>query len=643
MSLPSPANRQGDVPSHSARYPVAEEAARRELAKILESTTFHGSETLKRFLRYTFERTLRGQGDQLKEYRLGVEVFDRPSSFDPRIDPVVRMAARRLRAKLQEYRETEGQKDQIWIDVPKGAYAANFVPNNTTVKQLMTDARPDQSARRWLALVAVLLLLAGAIAIVYWAGGSREPRTSAQPQAASIAVLPFLNLTPNQGDEYLSDGLTDELTSALSRLPGLRVVARTSAFKFKGKAEDVRTIGAQLKVDSLLEGSLQRSGERIRITVHLVRAADGYHIWSETYERSAKDMFEVEDEVSRAIAATLQIRLAAGQGPPILKESTASPEAHALYLKGRYSWNKRTTQSVQQSIEYFNEALKLDPNYASAYAALADAYTVMAVNDQAPPQQTMEKAWQAARRALQLDDSLVESYAVLAQIKLFHDRDFPGAGQLFQRGLEMDPNSAMAHQWYGLFFMWQGRFAEASRELHKAKELDPLSFMIPFDLALSDVYSRQYDQAAAEARKIIEVEPNFAFAHDVLGSALEQKHLYPEAIAEYQKYLELSNGEPEAIMRLGHVYAVSGQRELALRMLRKLEEPPKGGYVSPCYISMLYAGLGDKDRSLLWLKRAFNQRNATVILIGVEPAFDPVRSDPRFQDLIRRWGLAPQT
>ena len=354
----------------------------KELEKILSSIAFRGAEGLRRFLRYSVEHTLHGEGDQLKEYRLGVEVFDREASFDPRLDPVVRMAARRLRSKLQEYYRGEGIRDPIWIAVPKGSYAAAF--SRGAAKQLPTYVveRPEPTKYWRLAVIALALLLTTVIgAVIYWIRARQSQIGSNEPP--SLAVLPLLNLTGNLDNEYFCDGVTDELTSAVSRLPGVRVVARTSAFKFKNKPEDVRSIAEQLNVSSVLEGSLQKSGERLRITVQLIRASDGFHIWAQTYDRDSGDAFAVEDEITQTIADTLRVRLAQAQQAGRPRRINA--ESHELNLRGRYWLNRRTPPDLWKAIAYFNQALEKDPAYAQAYLGLAEAYSTLGANDQASP------------------------------------------------------------------------------------------------------------------------------------------------------------------------------------------------------------------------------------------------------------------
>jgi adenylate cyclase len=371
------------------------EFIRAELGHALASVTFRNSDRLSQFLRFVVERTLAGNAEQLKEYSIGVEVFGRPSSYDPRLDPVVRLEARRLRAKLLQYYESEGRDDLIRIEVPKGGYSAVFLrkralperpaAENSAV-ETPSSARPaSPSSVRWLRwLVPAAAAICLAILGVLFARRAPGHKAASDP-VASVAVLPFQNLSANPEDEYFSDGFTDELISALGRVPGLRVAARASTFHFKGTNENLRSIAEQLNVGSIVEGSIQKKGDDIRITAELIRIADGYRIWTETYTRKTADTQAVENDFSRSIASALTKTLA---GMPAAEASrhTADPEAHELYLRGRYWWNRRSLADMLKAVRYFNQALEHDPVYAEAYLGLGDTYAVMGVNEQAPPQ-----------------------------------------------------------------------------------------------------------------------------------------------------------------------------------------------------------------------------------------------------------------
>ena len=609
------------------------EAILAQLDLILRSDTFRESENLKKFLRYTVEHTLQGKGDQLKEYRLGVEVFERPASFDPRMDPVVRMAARRLRAKLAQYYKDEGPTDTVWIDVPKGGYATEFILNARAAAAVREPHRRSSLRLIW---VASVLLAAVAASAFLWRATRRA--SVAPTRESSIAVLPFLNLTGLADDEYLSDGITDDLTGGLADLEGLRVVARTSAFKFKGKADDVRAIGKQLGVTSVLEGSIQRSGNRLRITIQLIRTGDGYHIWAETYDRDGRDIFAVEDEVTRSVGSALRIAMSRTEPTPA-KRHLVDPEARDLYLRGRFWWNRRTPPTTWKSIESFNHALEKDPLFAQAYLGLADAYFVLGTNDQALPADVFPKARAAARQALQLDDGLGEAHATLAAVTYFYDWKRKDAEREFRRAIELDPNHASAHQWYGLLLMTSRRFAEARTEFQHAQDLDPLSLIITLDLGQVDYYSGNSDGAIGQAQKVLMYDPNFSAAHDLLGMAYLQKGFPNQALPQFEKYDALSGHDPDALMRLGQTYAALGDRQRALDTIHAMENPAKDHYSSAYEIAVIYTALGEHGRALQSLQRSLDQHSSSCLIMGVDPAFAALRSDSGFQALLSRLGL----
>ena len=637
---PSPAQSPAGPTVPQGREDIfADTEVGKELEKILSSDGFRDAEGLKRFLRYSVEHTQRGEGGQLKEYRLGVEVFDRESSFDPRLDPVVRMAARRLRSKLKDYYDTEGAQDPVWIAVPKGSYAAAFSRGSS--KQISTSvvvepSQPTKSGR--LAGIALALLLATVIgAIVYWIR-ARQLQAAAPTQYPSLAVLPLLNLTGNPDSEYLCDGVTDELTSALSKLPGVRVVARTSAFKFKNKPEDVRSIGEQLNVSSVLEGSLQKSGERLRITVQLIRAADGYHIWSQTYDRNSTDAFAVEDEITQTIADTLRVRLAQA-GQPVKGPRRVDAEARELNLRGRYWLNRRTPPDLWKAVGYFNQALEKDPAYAQVYLGLAEAYSTLGANDQASPREVLPKARAAAEQALRWDQSLGEAHAVFAWITFLEGWDSELAEREFRRAIQLSPNYAAAHQWYGLILMMQRRFDESVREFNSALSLDPLSLILSIDKGVVYYYSGREDKAIEAAQQVLAHDANFADAHLLLGMAQERQRQFKVAIQEIGRYLEVSGQDPDALMKLGVTYAHAGDRVHAFRMIAEMRKPTASRYVPFYYVADIYAALGDKEAAFEWLDRALDQHSNSCLLLAIDPAFEDFRSDPRLQEAARKIGL----
>jgi len=639
------------VPSANVNTPLQtetwlaaeQESVRSELDRVVSSSCFRKSPRLIRFLQFVVESTLRGEAGQLKEYRIGVEVFACPPLYDPRLNPIVRLEARRLRTKLELYNGSEGIGDAVHIHIPKGHYSAVFelrpleiAPDTATGLELPIDSGASDTlppARNFVRNGAIFLGIALIALGAYWLHSRRVPPPAHQTR--SLAVLPFLNLTEKPENEWLSDGLADDLTDSLARVPGLRVVARGSAFRFKDSAEDVQVIAKQLNVTEVLAGSLQTSGDRLRITVQLVRA-DGYQVWAETYE--PHDTFVVEDNISRAVGAALGVRLPESAETDAKRPSLDQRE-HELYLRGRYCLNRRTARDEWKAIDYFNQALEVYPLDARSYLGLAEAYVVLGANDQAPASQVYPKARSAAQRALELDKGLSGAYATLAQISLSSDWDAGSAEAKFKQALELNPNYAIAHQWYGMLLLLERRFDQAGHEFRKAQDLDPRSLIIAVDLGQLYAYMGDYDAAIEQAHKTLLYDANYVQAHELLGFAFRQKGEYAEAIEEFQKYLLLSGRDPDALRELGVTYAVSGQREKAVAILRELEAL-KMGYTSPYSVASVNAALGNKDQTYQWLETAISQHSSSCLQLSIDPAFDAFRSEPHFQKLLRLVGEA---
>ena len=605
----------------AAGVPV--ESVQAELERILHSETFAHAERLSRFLRFTVEHTIQGKADQFKEYLLGVTVFDRGESFDPRLDPVVRVEAHRLRSKLKQYYENEGRDDPVRIEFPKGGYVPVF-------KSRAAPAPGRTPVWRTAAFAAALLAVGAAI---YWAARS-GPRPSVR--LSSIAVLPFVDLSQEHDQEYFCDGITDELINALAKVEGLHVVSRTSAFQFKGKASDIRKIGEQLNVESVLEGSVRKAGNRLRITAQLVKAADGYHLWSGTYEREMKDVFAIQEEISRAIVNALRVPLAGQRGRRLVEGPAANLEAYSLYLRGRYYWNKRTQAGLKKSIEYFEQALAGEPVYAAAWAGLADSYALLASYGESPPREAMPKAKTAALKALEIDDTLAQAHVSLAFVRSFYDWDWAAAEREYQRAIELNPGYATAHHWYSGCLRAMGRVEEALAEIQRAQQLDPLSLAIGRDLGRTLRSGRQPVRAVEQFRKVLELDPSFPSGYVHLGMAYEDQRMYPEALAAFQKATLLPGGNPFATGALGHCYAASGQSGQARKLLDELEGLSRQRYVSAISRAVIYIGLGEKDAAFKWLERACQEHDPWLGWLNADPIFDSLRADRRFPELLKK-------
>ncbi len=457
----------------------------------------------------------------------------------------------------------------------------------------------------------------------------------------SIAVLPFVNMSADQENEYFCDGLAEELLNALSKVDGLQVAARTSAFSFKGRGLDIREIGQKLNVSTVLEGSVRKAGSRLRVTAQLINVDDGYHLWSEKYDRQLEDVFDIQDEISLAIVEALKVKLLGEEAALVLKRNTADVEAYQLYLKGRYFWSKRTEEGLKKAIEYFNHAIERDSKYALAFAGLADCYTVLSMYGVLAPDQTYPVSKQAALRALELDSQLAEAHTSLAYAMYRYDWDWAGAQKEFKRSLELNPNYAPAHQWYASYLSTVGQSEEALVQIRRAQKLDPLSLIINRDVGMILYWARQYDDAIEELNKTLQMDPMFGPTYAFLGLAYEQKGMYEQAGGVIREALKILPYEPLFIAQLGRVLALTGQTSAAKDTLDSLMELSKRRYVSSSYLAIVFLALGDRDLAFEWLEKAYEEHDDRLVFIKVEPLSDSIRDDPRFADLVRRIGLQP--
>ena len=469
---------------------------------------------------------------------------------------------------------------------------------------------------------------------------SRSGEGSARPlqHAPSIAVLPFANMSNAAENEYFCDGLAEELLNALSKVEGLKVAARTSSFSFKGKDTNVEEIGRALHVNTVLEGSVRRSGDRLRIVVQLVNASDGYHLWSERYDREMRDIFDVQEDIAREIVAKLRPKLSGEQRERMSKRHTENAEAYQLYLKGRFHWNKRSPEGIRKAAEYFKQAIAEDPNYALAYTGLADAYSVLPAYDfTIKPKETMPQAKEAALKALALDDNLAEAHASLALILNSYDWDWAGAEQHYRRAIALNPNAPSPHQWLGEMLLGFGvRLDEGLAECRRAVELDPLSLIANGVLGMSLNYARRYDEAIVQLQKALELDPEFGATNYHLFETYADKGMYGEAVAAYLKQMTVY-GEPSSeIEAAQEAFARGGWQSFLRHRTARLEEQPK---VYATDIASLYARLGEEDKAFAWLGKAYEERNEALVFLPVNPGYDSLRSDPRFAELAGRVGL----
>jgi TolB-like protein/Flp pilus assembly protein TadD len=453
-------------------------------------------------------------------------------------------------------------------------------------------------------------------------------------------VLPLENLSNDASQDYFSDGMTDELITELGQISELRVISRTSAMTYKGARKPLPQIARELNVDAVVEGTVSRSGSRVRITAQLIWASDDKHLWAQSYEGELRDVFALQRKVARSIAEQIRIKLNPNEQAELKHLKAVNAEAYEAYLKGRYFWNKRTGEGLKRAVDYFNQAIEKDPNYAQAYAGLADSYALMGDWEYGvlPPAEAFPKAKAAAAKALTLDNTLGEAHTSLAFVLDLFDWDWGAAEGEYREAIELSPNYATAHQWYTWHLITLGRNSEAITEMRRAESLDPLSLIIGADMADVLLSARHYDESIQQSRKTIEMDPRFAVTHYELGQAFVQKHMYNEGIAELQKAIGLSGGDKAFRSNLAYAYATSGRRNEALEMLRELKNPSNSGFSNASEIALIYVGLDEKDQAMSWLDKAYGERFNPSVL--VRPCFDPLRSDPRFQDLLRRIGLS---
>jgi TolB-like protein/DNA-binding winged helix-turn-helix (wHTH) protein/Flp pilus assembly protein TadD len=455
----------------------------------------------------------------------------------------------------------------------------------------------------------------------------------------SLAVLPLENLSADASQNYFADGMTDELITDLAQISALRVISRTSVMVYKGARKPLPQIARELNVDAVVEGTVLHFGDQVRITAQLIEASTDKHLWSQSYEGEFRDTLALQNSVARAIAEQIRINLTPQEQAALKNVKVVNPEAYESFLKGRYFWNKRTADGLKAALAYFQQAIEQDPKYAQAYSGLADTYTLLGDWQYAvmTPKEALPKAKAAAIKALELDSALGEAHTSLAVCLDGFDWDFDAAEKEFLRAIELNPGYATAHHWYAWHLSHTGRNQEAIAEMRKAEDLDPLSLIINSDLAELLVLAHSYDESIRQSRKTIEMDPNFALAHNQLGQAYFQKQMYAPAIAELEKSVQLSGGSPTCIANLARAYAASGRRSEAEKLLSDLKKRSSPSASLASQIAIVYAALGDRDQAMNWLEKGYDERFNPGVLL--RPGFDPLRSDSRFQDLLRRIGL----
>jgi TolB-like protein/tetratricopeptide (TPR) repeat protein len=471
---------------------------------------------------------------------------------------------------------------------------------------------------------------------------SALPSTGLVHAVNSIAVLPFENATADPDAEYLIDGLTEAIINTLSRLPALRVLARSTVFRYRGRPVNCRALGRKLSVSAVLLGRISQRGDELVIGTELVEVQNGWLIWGEQFSRKVSDVFLMEKELSARISEKLRSELASKAGSPSPRRYTPSTDAYHDYLKGRYHWNKMSAEGLQRSVDYFQQALQKDPGFALAHAGLADSYCLLGFFDLLPPGEAMPKAKESAMRALEIDGDLAEAYVPLATVLKVYDRDWLAAERRYRQALQLNPNYVHGYRGYAALLAAIGRPAESMHQLRRAHELDPLSVVVSMEMAWNFFIAREYDRAIEQASRITDLEPEFPSAQYILGLACEQKGRFAEARAALERSLSGSRGHASGLAGLGRLFGLTGRREEALRMLDQLNQLATRGYVAPFWNAVLYAGLGDADAAMQQLERSYAQRDVWLVWLNADPRLDSLRADPRFQQLLRRVGFDVQ-
>ena len=509
-----------------------------------------------------------------------------------------------------------------------------------------TTTPPKAVSRRPLrkALTGALgCALLAAILVGLNVGGSRD-RLIGRGHALeirSLAVLPLENLSRDPDQEYFADGMTDAVITDLAKIGALRVISRTSVMRYKRSQKSLPEIAKELNVDAVMEGSIERSGNNVRINAQLIQAATDQHLWAESYERDLHDVLRVQEEIARSIAREVQIQLTPQEQALLTKARPVDPEAYELYLRGRYFWSKRNQESNKKAVELFHQAIDKDPGYPFPYSGLADCYILFAISfdvGSLSPGEAIPQAKAAAEKAIQLDDTLADGHNSLAYTKLLYDWDWLGSEAEFKRALQLNPGYANAHHWFAHFLLASGRQEEALAESKRALDLDQLSPIINVHLAWHYIYTRQYDRALDQLHKTLELDPNYSLANWYLGWVYEQLGNYPEALQSMRKAQALLPSNTALVADIGHVYATSGDSNAAMKVLAQLKEAAKRTYVNPFELALIYLALGKRSEALQWLDKAYRERSDMLIYLNVDPRLDGIRSDPHFVDLARRVG-----
>jgi TolB-like protein len=538
---------------------------------------------------------------------------------------------------LRKDLELEAELARSMVGHPINAQsAAASAHSMSSAEYFVTEIKQH---KRTAALILVMLIVC-AIALLSVLFRQNQSTKEASPRNTSVAVLPFKPIGAEE-DEYLGLGMADALITKLSNIRKINVRPTSAVRNYGAQNQDPMSAGRELGVEAVVEGSIQKVGEHVRVTVQLVSVRDGTPLWGQKFDEQFTNIFAVQDQISEQVARALTLSLSGAEQELLTKRYTENSEAYQLYLKGRYFWNKRTVEGMNKSIGYFNEAVEKDPSYALAYVGLADSYNVLAQFGELAPGEAMPKSKNAALRALEIDDTLAEAHASLALVNKLYDWDWAGAEMEFRRAVELNPNYANAYHWYAMFLSAAARHDEALAEIRRAKEIDPVSLIISTNEGWILFCARRYDAAIEQLQKTMEMDPNFANAHYKLSLVYEAKGMYEEALEEFLTFETLAGASQETVAAFRRAYSASGWSGYCRQQLSRLQKASKKRYISPKYFVLTYLQLGEKDRAFEWLEKSYQERGEVLLYLKVDPRFDPLRPDPRFADLLRRVGHTP--
>ncbi len=500
----------------------------------------------------------------------------------------------------------------------------------------------QQKGNVWLkaTLYLVNILLIGLILFLIAPFSTTYQSTNPAINATSIVVLPFTNSSNGSSNDYFSDGITEDLSTQLSKIKSLSVISQTTALHYKGTKKTLKEIGQELKANLIVEGNVQSFDNRIRIRARLINAVTDQQLWSETYDRTLKEIFDVQSDVAQKIASSLNTQLSLEEKKRIASKPTENVEAYNLYLKGRYYWNQRTEENLKKGIEQFEKAIALDSNYSKAYSGIADCYTALGYGAFLSPHEAFKKAYKAAKKALTIDSLLAEPHASLGYYEFYYQWNFKAAEDEFRKAIQLNPDYEIAYDWYGYYLTAMERFDEAKTILKKAEDMDPLSVPLSTDMGFSLYYSGNYDEAAAQLKASLELRPNFSLAHLWLGRVYQEQKKYEDAIKEYEFTLKAIPDWPVALAAIGYVYGISGQTNKANETLARMLEISKDRFVTAYGVALVYAAMNNKDLAFKWLDKAYEERSNWLVWMNIDPRWKNIKTDKRFAALASKVGLA---